>query len=1465
MRKVAVLQQQALHINPPAIPFRRKHKKSDEDDGPETKKIKIKIDPEDEDSDELEVKAFLFEDGPAEDWVKWRMQLEELIRDIPLQDGTAKMKTAKALLKGEARERFQIISLDLEIALDPTNPEAKEEMFSEAIERLGRRYFDSDYAYRRQRNYLRYHVFMLDMNYKEFKEELLRQNTYLRYFPIPPDRETCEPFDDDELVEIVDRAKRIEWQRDLLTANLDPYSMTLDEYSQYLEKLEVKYNMDKEMRREFDKKRKHQDGDNGDKNSAKKKPKKPDHSKQKGNGNKRDKACAHCNKFHPAPDDQCWSLEKNKPKKRGYNGNNSSTERMFSAAQVERLLNKVKKKGKSKRESKKQISFALDSDNNSTSDSDSDYSYLTKSTTQNEVSFAIRRNFQGNTANTKIKNSATAEIIVETTSKNGRTWVIRGLLDTGTTRSIILSKYVPIAQIQKDRGTTTKWTTMAGEMTTTKKANIEFRLPELSNSKTITWSCHVDETTKAINTPYDIILGLDFMTELGLVVDFSTRTIKWDESIMEMKPRGSLDNKETLELLYSMTQEPTVLQKAEERQNRILDADYSKVELKDYTDSLDYMSKSEQEKLREVLSQFPTLFGGGLGRLKIDPIHLELKEGAKPYHAKPFGIPKAYESTTKKEIERFEKLGIWKRVRENAWTAGTFIQPKKTGDVRVLTDFRKLNEYIVRRPHPLPKINDLLQKLEGFKYATAIDLSMGYYHIPLDDYSQKLCGTAVPWGLYQYTVLPMGICNAPDIFQSIMMRLLGDLEHVHCYIDDILITSCDSYEDHLEKVRNVLNRLEKAGFRANVRKCTFAADRVEYLGYDISRRGIHPQPKKVEAILKMQAPTTKRQLRRFLGMVNYYRDMWKRRSHILAPLTALCGKTVTWKWTKECTEAFESIKRSMARETLLNFPDFNKEFHIYTDASDYQLGAVIMQDDKPLAFYSRKLNKAQKNYTTGEQELLSIVETLKEFRNILIGQRLIVHTDHLNLLYNKMPSPRVIRWRLLLEEYGAKFVHVAGEDNVVADTMSRHPNTDEEPTDKGEAGKQLAYCMNGVQRSMDEREITCADLVTEKDLIEGFPLSPKVIDEYQRKDRELLKKVRNDPTYNTVELEGTTLIAKEGKVVVPTALQGPLLNEYHSLLQHPGMTRMEATIRHVFYFRGLREKVEEHCRTCHVCQLNKKQRKKYGHLPPKEAEDCIPWKRVNVDMIGPYTVKTPTKTYELRAMTMIDPATSWFEVAPLTEPTSYETQKAFDSYWLARYPRPQEVGLDNGTEFKRYFRDLIENYGLKKKPSTEYNPQSNGIIERVHQVLGNVIRTFELENRELDDSNPWDEFLSAAAFAIRSTHHTTLEASPAQLVFGRDMLLPVKFVADWARIRTSKQKRIDESNKQENSRRIAHEYRVGDRVLLTTPGLQSKVKAPRTGPYNVVNVHNNGTVTLRKGHVQQRVNIRRISPYWTRD
>lgn len=218
------------------------------------------------------------------------------------------------------------------------------------------------------------------------------------------------------------------------------------------------------------------------------------------------------------------------------------------------------------------------------------------------------------------------------------------------------------------------------------------------------------------------------------------------------------------------------------------------------------------------------------------------------------------------------------------------------------------------------------------------------------------------------------------------------------------MVSRGTFENHLEHLELVLTRLAEAGLKINATKSSFCCDELEYLGYLINRQGVRPTMKKVEAITRIATPTTKKQLRSFIGMVNYYRDMWPKRSHFLAPLAALTSSKAKWNWTAECQKAFDEMKLLIAKETLVTYPDFTLPFEIHTDASLLQLGACISQGGRPVAFYSRKLNPAQTRYTTTERELLSIVETLKEFRNILLGQQIIVHTDHENLTYKTFNS-----------------------------------------------------------------------------------------------------------------------------------------------------------------------------------------------------------------------------------------------------------------------------------------------------------------------------------------------------------------------------------------------------------------------------------------------------------------------------
>jgi Reverse transcriptase (RNA-dependent DNA polymerase) len=242
------------------------------------------------------------------------------------------------------------------------------------------------------------------------------------------------------------------------------------------------------------------------------------------------------------------------------------------------------------------------------------------------------------------------------------------------------------------------------------------------------------------------------------------------------------------------------------------------------------------------------------------------------------------------EVEWLVEVGVLKQVNRSEWAAPTFIIPKKDGSIRFISNFCELNIRIRRKPFPIPKIQDMLLKLEGFKYDTSLDLNMGYYRIELSPHSKRLCTIILPWGKYEYQCLPMGLCNSPDIFQEKMSTLMQDLEYVRAYIDDLLIITHGSFGEHIDKLKVVLGRLRDAGLKVNAKKSFFAREELEYLGYWITRKGIKPTLSKVKAIGAIEAPQTKKQLRRFIRMVNYYRDMWGKRSEILAPLASLTSK-----------------------------------------------------------------------------------------------------------------------------------------------------------------------------------------------------------------------------------------------------------------------------------------------------------------------------------------------------------------------------------------------------------------------------------------------------------------------------------------------------------------------------------------------------------------------------------------------
>ena len=1016
-------------------------------------------------------------------------------------------------------------------------------------------------------------------------------------------------------------------------------------------------------------------------------------------------------------------------------------------------------------------------------------------------------------------------------NRSYKTRFVKALIDSGASESI-LTQSAARNLIMKKNCATQKWQTAAGKLSTSVKTNkTVFTFPELHANKVLNKSLHVVD--KGL-IRYDMIIGRDIISELGIDVKGSDLSISWSDAAIPWRDMDATTNDAFL--AYSPIHQP------EKRTTKILDATYKAADLKEIVQSAAHLTQTQRQELFLLLSKYETLFDGTLGTWNGTPYDIKTKPGIEPHHARPFPVPKIHELTLKTELDRLTKLGVLKKVNRSQWGAPTFIIPKKDGTVRFISDFRELNKRIRRTPYPIPKIKDLLLRLEGFKHGTSLDLNMGYYHIELSPRSKEMCTITTQWGKYEYQRLPMGLCNSPDIFQEKMSDLLEGLDSVRVYIDDVLHVTKGTWTEHLKGLDEILSRIQTAGLKINAKKSFFGVKKLDYLGYNISTEGIAPIPTKVEAIAALNVPKTRKQLRRFIGMVNYYRDMWKQRSTLLAPLTALTSKKKPYKWEDEHEKCFHAIKRIIGREVLLAYPDFNAPFDIHTDASKTQLGAVISQSGKPIAFFSRKLNDAQLNYTTTEKELLSIVETLKEFRNILLGHQLTVYTDHKNLTYKNFNTERVMRWRLILEEFGPELKYIKGEKNIVADALSR--------LDMDETVKtvNVAECFGYDDDDLPEN---------------SYPLRYRDIAKAQAKDPKLAKKLVTHESYSETTFRGGDknykLICNNNKIVIPKILQQRTVDWYHEMLCHPGETRTELSIRQHFDWKGLRTTVAATCKKCTTCQKAKTSNQKYGKLPPKTAE-VNPWDTLCVDLIGPYKIARKGKNdLKLWCLTMIDPATGWFEMAPILNKTAANVADIAERTWFTRYPLPQKIIFDRGTEFMAEFAKMCrDDYGLTRRPITTRNPQANAIIERVHQTIGNIIRTFDVQT--IDDKDPWAGILAATMFAVRATYHTTLQASPMQLVFGRDAILNVKHVTNWEHIRQRKQERINDNNKRENAQRRAHQYNIGDEILLRRKK-QSKHELEYEGPYSLTAINDNGTVRFQKGIVNDVVNIRRIKPF----
>ncbi|KAL7528847.1 hypothetical protein ACHAXR_002666 [Thalassiosira sp. AJA248-18] len=511
--------------------------------------------------------------------------------------------------------------------------------------------------------------------------------------------------------------------------------------------------------------------------------------------------------------------------------------------------------------------------------------------------------------------------------------------------------------------------------------------------------------------------------------------------------------------------------------------------------------------------------------------------------------------------------------------------------------------------------------------------------------------------------------------ENALRDLCGDTE---VYIDDIGCFS-NSWTHDIRLLDEVLRRLEDNRFTINPLKCEWGVKETDWLGYWLTLTGLRSWKKEINAIIQLRPPKTLKKMRSFLWAVNYYKDMWPRLAHLLKPLTDESGKRKhEFKWTMEMQKAFEEMKALMAAECLMAYPDHNKGFQIYTDASDYQMGAVIYQNGKPVVYWSRKLDQAQRNYTTMEKELLSIVAVLDEFRTMLLEAKIGVFTNHKNLIFKNINTQRVLRWRIKVGEFSPTFHYIPGPENVVANALSRLDNTTN-PLNPPAAPEASTTFGDSFFSFVDDKEMLDCFLNLPSEPPPENPLNLNWLREQQQNNQELLDRAQrlSQQYINKTLTRGVDLIchiksgdnaATQWKIELARDAIIPVLKWFHQVLGHPGENRMRSAISSRYYHPNLRTYTSNFA--CETCQCHKLEGKGCGHLPERDVNTATPFNEVAVDLIGPWTIKLHGRDYEFNALTSIDQVSNVVELIRVDRKTLQHIRSKWEQSWLSRYPLP---------------------------------------------------------------------------------------------------------------------------------------------------------------------------------------------------
>ena len=766
------------------------------------------------------------------------------------------------------------------------------------------------------------------------------------------------------------------------------------------------------------------------------------------------------------------------------------------------------------------------------------------------------------------------------------------------------------------------------------------------------------------------------------------------------------------------------------------------------------------------------------------------------------------------------------RPSRSSWASPIVMVKKKNGDYRFCVDYRKLNNITQRDVFPLPRIEDILERLKGNKMFSSVDCKSGFWNLRMAESSIHKTAFSCHRGLFEFLFMPFGLTNSPAEFQRAINRCCAGLPVVP-YLDDILIADSE-FEHHISTIRSLFERLKEWQFRLSIDKCEFVQDSIVYLGHVITCNGIKTNPRLIQKLQDIPEPTCVSDIRTFLGIVGYYRRFIENFSTKASPLTQLLKKDVKFVWTDECQNAFETLKNLLIADPVLQFPDITKPFKLQTDASGVGVGAVLTQmfdgAEKPVAYYSATLNAHEQRYSIFEKELLAIIKGIAHFKHYLTGTHFVIETDHSALVFLKTcfrDSHRLARWWLYLSEFDWEVHYRKGKANGNADALSRlfppkfndkmkevfpalgDPRSQDlvqsSPVSAEDDNSESAPADN-VSQNIDAAQINAIDQVLQNfdfsaDLLKDlkvlqernqflFALKQFLLNESIPEDQEIKRFVLTYAKHCKLDSQGiilhfvaspsTTKTNNSWKPFLPHSLIDRVISFFHSS-PIGGHFDVEHTLRRVqdiVYFTKMRVRISEFVSSCTQCQQSKDPtHPKRPDLNPIKCNK--PFEHVIVDCFGPLKTSSSGNQY---IVIFQDHFSKLVILQPCADITAETLSEILVTRVISVYGCPVILHSDRGSNFlSQHFTHTCKRFGITQNFSTAYRPQSQGLVERFNRTMGSYIRSFVDKRQE-----GWDQLIPFLSISYNSVPHSVTGSSPFSVLFGREMFLPVHFgyVAD---------------------------------------------------------------------------------------